>query len=111
MLMSAPGSIPGAASRAAVAGDFITILCLGLGPVNSTPATGYAATDGGSTTVNPVTVLIDGASVPASFAGLAPGLVGVYQVNAQIPPDATAGNAVPLAVSVGGVTSNPVTIT
>lgn len=44
------------------------------------------------------------------FAGLAPGFVGLYQVNVQIPEGAPTGNNVPLAISVGGVTSNTVTI-
>ncbi len=107
---AAPGSIDGAASRAATAGDFITIACLGLGPVNNQPATGAVTPDGTSTTINAVSVLLHGVSVPATFAGLAPGQVGVYQVNVQIPENAPRGNAVPLAISVGGVTSNTVTI-
>lgn len=105
-----PGSIDGASSRAATAGDYITIACLGLGPVNNTPPTGTATPDGTSTTVSQVSVLLNGVSVPAAFAGLAPGEVGVYQVNVQIPANAPSGNAVPLAISVGGVTSNTVTI-
>jgi uncharacterized protein (TIGR03437 family) len=36
--------------------------------------------------------------------------VGLYQVNALVPPGVPAGNAVPVAISIGGVTSNPVTI-
>jgi len=41
---------------------------------------------------------------PASvlFSGLAPGLVGLYQVNAIVPPDATSGFQ-PVSISVGGV--------
>jgi uncharacterized protein (TIGR03437 family) len=42
--------------------------------------------------------------------GLAPGFVGLYQVNVQTPEGAPTGNNVPLAISVGGVTSNTVTI-
>ena len=45
-----------------------------------------------------------------TYAGLAPGYVGVYQVNAQLPDNAPAGNAVSLAVSVNEMTSNIVTI-
>jgi len=110
MWAAASGSVEGASSRPATAGDFITIACLGLGPVNNTPATGAPTPDATSTTQNPVSVLLDGKSVPSSFAGLAPGFVGMYQVNVQIPEGASTGNAVPLAISVGGVMSNTVTI-
>jgi len=50
--------------------------------------------------------------VPASvmFSGLAPGFVGLYQVNAQVPAGAPAGPSVPVVVSMGGVDSNTVTI-
>ena len=101
-------AVPGA--QAVARGGYITIYCLGLGPVNNTPPTGQPATDGTSTTKSPVTVLLNGAALPASYAGLAPGLVGLYQVNAQVPDDAATGNAVTLALSVGGAKSNTVTI-
>ncbi len=87
--------------------------CDGPGPVNNPPATGAATPDSSSTTLNPVLVLpLNGeeSAIPATYAGLAPGQVGVYQINVQIPDDASAGNAVSLALSVGGVKSNTVTI-
>ena len=46
----------------------------------------------------------------ASFSGLAPGAVGLYQVNVQVPLGAPAGDAVSLTLSIGGVASNAVTI-
>jgi uncharacterized protein (TIGR03437 family) len=109
-LAAPPGSIQGSTARAAAKGDFITIYCLGLGAVNNPPATGAATLDGSSTTLAPVSVLLNGLSLPAAFAGLSPGSVGLFQVNARIPDDAPVGEAVTLAVSVGGVTSNTVTI-
>jgi uncharacterized protein (TIGR03437 family) len=45
-----------------------------------------------------------------SFAGAAPGTVGVFQVNVEIPPGIPAGNAVPVTMSLSGATSNTVTI-
>jgi uncharacterized protein (TIGR03437 family) len=45
-----------------------------------------------------------------SFSGLAPGFVGLYQVNIQIPDTAPSGDAVPVILSIGGVTANTVTI-
>jgi len=41
---------------------------------------------------------------------VSPGLVGLFVVNVQIPDDVPSGDAVNLALSVGGVTSNTVTI-
>ena len=62
-------------------------------------------------TANPVTVTIGGATVPASFAGLSPGFaVGLYQVNFVVPAGITAGNNVPVSVTVAGQTSPVVTI-
>jgi uncharacterized protein (TIGR03437 family) len=36
------------------------------------------------------------------FAGLAPGFVGVYQINAQLPGHVPLGTQIPLTISVGG---------
>ncbi|HCC55782.1 MAG TPA: hypothetical protein DEQ47_00685, partial [Solibacterales bacterium] len=40
------------------------------------------------------------------FSGLTPQFPGVYQINAVVPP-IPAGNAVPLQVQIGGITSPP----
>jgi uncharacterized protein (TIGR03437 family) len=45
-----------------------------------------------------------------SYSGLAPTLVGLYQVNAVIGSGASTGNAVPVVITIGNVTSNTVTI-
>ena len=44
------------------------------------------------------------------YSGLAPGLVGLYQLNVQVPAGVAAGDAVEVVVTVGGNASNPVTI-
>jgi uncharacterized protein (TIGR03437 family) len=90
----------------------ILIYCTGLGAVTSQPASGSAAplTSLSYTTTNP-TVTIGGAQADnVSFSGLAPGYVGLYQVNAQVPAGSTKGTAVPVTISIGGATSNAVTI-
>jgi uncharacterized protein (TIGR03437 family) len=43
------------------------------------------------------------------YSGLAPGFVGLWQINVRIPADAT-GNAVPVRVLINGAPSNTVTI-
>jgi minor extracellular serine protease Vpr len=55
-------------------------------------------------------VTIGGVSAPVAFSGLAPGFVGLYQVNVQIPTTAPVGAAIPIVLVIGGFTSNPATI-
>jgi uncharacterized protein (TIGR03437 family) len=55
-------------------------------------------------------VLIGGAPAQILYSGLAPTLVGVYQVNAVIPSATQAGSAIPVQIQIGGGSSNVVTI-
>jgi uncharacterized protein (TIGR03437 family) len=50
--------------------------------------------------------------VPATvlWSGLAPGHVGLWQMNLGVPATAPAGDAVPLRVTMGGNVSNEVTV-
>ncbi len=106
------GSIPGASAQPVSRGNYVTIYCSGLGAVSNQPATGVAAAGGNalSNATGNVTVMIGGQDAPVNFAGLAPGFVGLYQVNAQVASSATPGNAVPVMVTVNGTASNTVTI-
>ncbi len=110
-VLAAPvGAFPG--SQPVKRGDFLAIYCTGLGAVNNTPADGAPAPSSpplATTLANP-TVTIGGVPAPVSYSGLAPGLVGLYQVNVQVPDNAPTGPAVNLAISVGGLTSNTVTV-
>ena len=45
-----------------------------------------------------------------TFSGLAPGFAELYQVNVEVLPDPPTGEAVPAALTIGGITSNTVTI-
>ena len=45
-----------------------------------------------------------------TFSGLAPGFVGLYQVNAQVAAGTPTGDAVELMLTAGEVPSNEVTI-
>ena len=102
-------------SNPATAGvTFLQIFCTGLGPVSDPPATGSPASLNplSRTPTNP-TVTIGGVTLPeasVTFSGLAPGYVGLYQVNAKVPAGIAASDAVPLTISIGGATSNTVTI-
>lgn len=110
--LAAPaGSIPGLATHPAKAGDTIIILATGLGPVTPTLNSGANSTDALRSTTTVPAVLVGGVSAQVAFAGLSPQFVGVNQVNAVIPANAPKGNAVPLQISIGGLTStNQVTI-
>lgn len=99
-------------SNPASAGDSLALYCSGLGPVSPAVADGVAAsTVTLSQTVNTVTATIGGQPAEVKFAGLAPDYAGVYQVNLIVPAGVAAGTAVPLVLSVGGVSSSPVTVT
>ena len=106
-----PQSIVGA--KLATRGSFIQIYGTGAGDTTPTLMPGEAAPASGNplvlTNVQP-TVTIGGQSAQVLFSGMAPGFVGLWQINAQIPQTVTPGNAVPLVVSAGGVASNTVTI-
>jgi uncharacterized protein (TIGR03437 family) len=102
--LAAPGS---PVSR----GDYVNIFATGLGPVTNQPATGAPAPANPlAQTTQTVTVTIGGVPATVPFAGLAPGYVGLYQVNVQVPANCPTGDAVPVALSVEGVSSNQVTI-
>ena len=99
-------------SRPVRVGEYISIFCTGLGSVTHEPATGVPAIyDPPSLTdTSPLVVSIGGVATPVAFSGLAPGDIGMYQVNVQVPPNSPTGPAVPLTISVGGKTSNQATI-
>jgi uncharacterized protein (TIGR03437 family) len=104
------GAFPG--SQPVTRGDFLAIYCTGLVAVNNTPADGAPAPSSpplATTLANP-SVTIGGMPAVVSYSGLAPGLVGLYQVNVQVPNNTPTGNAVNLAITVGSLTSNTVTV-
>jgi len=101
----------GATNPAGAGATDILIYCTGLGPVSNTPANGAAASATQLSTVATMpTVTIGGVNAPVLWAGLAPGTVGEYQVNAMVPANAPIGDAVQLIVYENGVPSNTVTI-
>jgi uncharacterized protein (TIGR03437 family) len=93
-------------------GTYIAIFCTGLGAVTNQPATGTSAPPGSplSIALKQPFVTIGGTPAIVSYAGLAPGFVGLYQVNVVVPSEIPVGGAVPLIMSMGNATSNTVTI-
>lgn len=114
-IIAAPAaSIPGLTTHPAKINDpsTLVILATGLGPVNPALQTGNVVTDGQvhSTTSIPVVTV---GNVPAQvvFSGMTPQFVGVYQINIIIAPGTPTGNAIPIQISMGGVTTpNNITI-
>ena len=112
-IFAAPtGSVPGAQSRPAQHGEFLSIYCTNLGMVNNLPPAGTAApVIPLATTLFIPTVTIGGIPALVTYSGLAPGTVGSYQVNVQVPTGAPTGNAVPVEVTIFVPrVLNPVTI-
>ena len=99
------------AANPAAAGNTVQIFCTGLGAVTNQPPTGSPAGDTpfSETAIMP-TVTIGGAPAQVTFSGLAPGYVGLYQVNVQVPAGLAAATAAPVVISGAGVTSNTVTM-
>jgi uncharacterized protein (TIGR03437 family) len=101
----------GGSAKPVSPGASISIYCTGLGAVSNQPATGFAAQANPlSVTTTTPTVTIGGVVAPVSFSGLAPGAVGLYLVTVQVPAGTPSGDAVPILLSIGGFTSNTVTI-
>ncbi|MEP7365935.1 MAG: hypothetical protein ABI972_21985, partial [Acidobacteriota bacterium] len=94
------------------AGDPFVMYLSGLGEVEPAVPSGAAAPTTSLHRVKAtVKVTIGGVEVSnLAFAGLAPGLVGVYQLNGVIPEGVTPGNAVPVVVTAAGQSSPAVTM-
>lgn len=98
------------AAQPVTAGSVIYFYATGLGPVTNTPATGAPTPLAPfSRTVDPPQVTLGTAVCEVLFAGLAPGLAGVYQVNIRVPADIPAGSA-DLVIAAGGASSPPVAL-
>jgi uncharacterized protein (TIGR03437 family) len=90
---------------------YLQIYCMGLGAVSNQPADGAAAPASPlARTSATSSVTIGGVQTTPIFSGLAPGYAGLYQVNVQVPASVAAGSAVPVSLTIAGVTSNTVTI-
>jgi uncharacterized protein (TIGR03437 family) len=83
-------------------GDVLTMFGNGFGRVTPALASGAAAPLDAllSTQITP-TITIGGASATVLFSGLAPGFVGLNQLNIQVPLDAPLGFNVPLVITAG----------
>ena len=87
-------------------GDTLQIFAAGLGLVEPSVETGAAAPSS-STVRSRVRVTIGGVEVPVVYEGLAPGFVGLYQINVSLPSTVIPGDEVPIVIRQNGISSNP----
>jgi uncharacterized protein (TIGR03437 family) len=96
----------------AKAGEILIVWATGIGKLSQLATTG-AASPGSppAQAVDLPTVTVGGAAAVVQFAGLAPGLVGLVQINIQLPSTLPAGASLPLVVTFpGGAASQPVSL-
>ena len=97
-------------------GQIVTLYVTGAGalsPAVSTgaaPASGTAVSNLPKPTTQPVTVSVGGVPAAINFYGVPSGLVGVVQINYEIPSSAGLG-AQSVVVTVGGAASAPAFLT
>ena len=81
-------------------GEIISVYATGLGAVIDGPLDGEPPT--GVSRISSVRrVAIGGVFSQILFAGLAPGFVGLYQINLVVPSNVLSGDEVPLVLSIG----------
>jgi uncharacterized protein (TIGR03437 family) len=93
-------------SSPAKPGEYIAVYLVGMGPT-TIPVSSGAPGPGSpfANTVNAPSITLNNEATSFIFSGLIPGLVGVYQVNLQIPLDAANGDLI-LSFSESGINSN-----
>jgi len=90
-------------------GSTISLYVTGLGAVSPSVPTGQAALYAPlSRTISTVTAMIGTASATVTYAGLAPGFAGLYQLNIVLP--AMAPGQYGVTIAEGGNVSNVATI-
>ncbi len=94
------------ATSPAKSGEYLVAYLAGMGTTNATPASGAASPLSPlALPTIPPTLTINGAPSPIAFAGLTPGLVGLYQLNFQVPAGLPAGD-ITIVVTQSGQPSN-----
>ncbi len=105
---------PNSPANPAARGSVIQIFATGQGAVSGAPDDGNPAPDSPLATTPSAPVVTIGTSsqrdVVPDFSGLAPGFVGLWQINARVPAATAPGAQVPLIVRYRGSASNVVSI-
>jgi uncharacterized protein (TIGR03437 family) len=86
--------------------DALVIYTTGLGATNPAVASGAPAPSSPlAVALTAPKVTLGGVELPLLFYGLAPGEVGVYQINVSVPRNVPDGYPVPLVITQGGVST------
>ena len=86
-------------SEPAMPGDYVAIFATGLGPVSSSIVEGQEGpADPLATVQSHIEAWIGGQPAEVQFAGLAPGFVGAYQVNAKVPANLRTADRAPVTL-------------
>jgi len=94
------GSSLGGTGRPARVGETLVFYGIGFGPVTPDIASGQIPA-GQTALTQPVKFFFGQTEAKVTYAGLAPGLIGLYQFNVVVPNVAIA-NAIPLTFTLGG---------
>jgi len=87
-------------------GDIILVYATGIGAVGPSVADGSAGSSSPlSYAATGAEVTLGGVAAPVYFTGLAPGFVGVYQMNIGVPGNVPQGMQIPLTIKVGSATT------
>jgi uncharacterized protein (TIGR03437 family) len=89
-------------ANAAWRGEAVALFLTGLGGLAPYVATGQVGPVPAATTQMPVTVLVDNIPARVLFTGYAPGFIGLYQLNFEIPSGLPSGMIRSLVVHAGG---------
>jgi uncharacterized protein (TIGR03437 family) len=105
------GSLVTSANPAA-RGSTITFYAAGLGPVNPAVAAGEAGATAEplNRTIQTPRVFFDRYAATVLYSGLARGIAGRYEVSVQVPAAVSPATNVSVSMTIGGFTSNRVTI-
>lgn len=97
------GAVANVPAAPAVAGETLVFYGIGFGAVKQTTVGGQVAS-GLTSLTGTFAITIGGSSATVNYAGLAPGVVGLYQFNVVVPAISTTGDAA-VVTTLNGITT------
>src|SRR5439155_3401585 len=88
-------------------GHDLIIYSGGLGATDANPPAVTGAASPAGNALLPVTATVGGVAVQVDYAGLTPGLVGLYQVNVHLGSGVPTGDNIDVILTQNGIASNP----